>query len=154
MIDPRVQSLCDEFGVEIIPAHRYPEIGQTRAVRTILRIIRRHGEEHARWVLRTLVETSNNKAMIDETGLWAASDLVLAYWADLQADPEAWFQVWDQMSWISVGLRSATNVGGSARRGGRQPGGICDTMLAGKSSRRRYWPPALSRGRAPVNRAG
>lgn len=102
MIDSRVQSLCDEFDVEIIPAHRYPEIGQTRAVKTILRIIRRHGEEHARWVLRTLVETSNNKAMIDETGLWAASDLVLAYWADLQADPEAWFQVWDA---VPVGRR-------------------------------------------------
>ncbi len=79
MIDTRVQALCDEFGIEIIPAHRYPEIGQTRAVKTILRIIRRYGEDHARWVLRTLVETSNNKALIDETGLWAASDLVRAY---------------------------------------------------------------------------
>lgn len=102
MIDPRVQALCDEFGVEIIPAHRYPEIGQTRAVRTILRIIRRYGEDHARWVLRTLVETSNNKALIDETGLWAASDLVRAYWDELQADPEAWFEVWDN---VPVGKR-------------------------------------------------
>lgn len=102
MIDPRVQALCDEFGVETIPAHRYPEIGQTRAVKTILRIIRRYGEDHARWVLRTLVETSNNKALIDETGLWAASDLVRAYWDDLQADPEAWFEVWDS---VPVGRR-------------------------------------------------
>lgn len=102
MIDSRVQALCDEFGIEIIPAHRYPDIGQTRAVKTILRIIRRYGEDHARWVLRTLVETANNKALIDETGLWAASDLVRAYWADLQADPEGWFQVWDS---VPVGLR-------------------------------------------------
>ncbi len=102
MIDTRVQALCDEFGIEIIPAHRYPEIGQTRAVKTILRIIRRYGEDHARWVLRTLVETSNNKALIDETGLWAASDLVRAYWDDLQADPEAWFEVWDS---VPVGKR-------------------------------------------------
>ncbi len=102
MIDTRVQALCDEFGIEIIPAHRYPEIGQTRAVKTILRIIRRYGEDHARWVLRTLVETSNNKALIDETGLWAASDLVRAYWDDLQVDPEAWFEVWDS---VPVGKR-------------------------------------------------
>lgn len=102
MIDPRVQSLCDEFGIEIIPKHRYPEIGQTRAVKTILRIIRKYGEDHARWVLRTLVETSNNKALLDEAGLWAASDLVLAYWDDLQADPTAWFEIWDS---VPVGQR-------------------------------------------------
>lgn len=97
MIDPRVQALCDEFSIEIIPGHRYPELGQTRAVKTIQRIIRRHGEDHARWVLRTLAETSNNKMLIDETGLWAASDLIRAYWDELQADPEAWFQVWDTL---------------------------------------------------------
>lgn len=102
MIDPRVQAICDEFGVEIIPPHRYPELGQTRAVKTILRIIRKHGLDHMRWVMRTLVETSNNKALIDETGLWAASDLVIAYRQDLERDPSAWFEVWDQ---VPVGQR-------------------------------------------------
>lgn len=102
MIDPRVQALCDEFDVEIVAAHRYPELGQTRAVKTILRILRRHGEDHARWVLRTLTETANNKAMLDEAGLWAASDLVLAYWGDIQTDPSAWFEVWDS---VPVGRR-------------------------------------------------
>lgn len=102
MIDPRVQALCEEFGIEIIPGHRYPEIGQTRAVKTIARILKRYGLEHTRWVLRTLVETANNKAMLDEAGLWAASDLVTAYWPDLNNDPEAWFQVWDS---VPVGRR-------------------------------------------------
>lgn len=94
-IPPAVQSLCDEFSIEIIPAHRYPEIGQTRAVKTIQRIMRRFGEEHARWVIRTLSETANNKACLDEAALWTASDLVRAYWTDILADPETWFQVWD-----------------------------------------------------------
>lgn len=102
MIDPRVQALCDEFSIEIISAHKYPEIGQTRAVKTILRIIRKYGEDHARWVLRTLVETANNKALLDETCLWAVSDLVLAYWEDIQADPTSWFEVWDS---VPVGRR-------------------------------------------------
>lgn len=97
-----IRRLCEEFGIEIIPARRYPEIGQTRAVETLVRILRKHGEDHLRWVLRTLAETANNKAMIDETGLWAASDLVLAYWHDLQADPAAWFEVWDT---VPVGRR-------------------------------------------------
>ena len=96
MTDTRVQALCDEFGIEIIPAHRYPVLGQTRATRTMERIMRRRGEDHLRWVLQTLAETSNNKALVDETGLWAASDLVLAYWEELQADPETWFQAWDE----------------------------------------------------------
>ena len=95
MSDQRVIGLCREFGIEIIPPHRYPVLGQTRATRTMERILRRHGEDHLLWVIRTLAETANNKALLDETGLWATSDLVLAYWDDLQADPEAWFQAWD-----------------------------------------------------------
>ncbi len=102
MIDPRVQALCDEFGVEIIPPHRYPELGQTRAVKTMLRILRKRGEDHMRWVMRTLVETSNNKALLDESGLWAASDLVLAYRDAIEENPSAWFEVWDS---VPVGLR-------------------------------------------------
>lgn len=97
-----VEALCAEFSIEIIAAHRYPVIGQTRAVKTMIRILRRFGEDHLRWVLRTLTETSNNKCLLDEQGLWAASDLVRAYWPEIQADPEAWFQVWDQ---IPVGRR-------------------------------------------------
>ena len=102
MPDPRVSALCREFGIEIIPPHKYPEIGQTRATGSIERIIRKYGEDHTRWVLRTLAETANSKALLDETGIWAASDLVLAYWTELQDDPEAWFQVWDA---APVGLR-------------------------------------------------
>lgn len=102
MIDLRVQSICDEFGLRIIPPHRYPDIGETRAPKTILKIIRKRGEDHARWVIRTIMETANNKTLADEMALWAISDLVLAYWDDIQADPEAWFEVWDS---VPVGRR-------------------------------------------------
>lgn len=102
MIDQRVVDLCGEFGLRIIPPHRYPEIGETRAPKTILKIIRKGGMERARWVIRTIMETSNNKALADETGLWATFDLVCAYWQDIQEDPEAWFQVWDS---VPVGRR-------------------------------------------------
>lgn len=102
MIDPRVQDLCDEFGLRIIPPSRYPDIGETRAPKTILKIIRKHGMDHARWVIRTVMETANNKTLADETALWAISDLVVAYWEDMQGDPEAWFEVWDS---VPVGRR-------------------------------------------------
>ncbi len=101
-VPEHVQRMCEEFGIRIVPKHQYPAPGETRAVATIDRIWRKHGEEHLRLVLTTLVETSNNKALIDETGLWAASDLVRAYWDDLQVDPEAWFEVWDS---VPVGKR-------------------------------------------------
>lgn len=94
-IHPLVQALCLEFGLRIVPAHRYPDLGETRAPKTILKIIRKRGMDHARWVVRTIMETANNKALADEMGLWAVSDLVMAYWTDIQTDPEAWFEVWD-----------------------------------------------------------
>ncbi len=77
-MDSRVVALCAEFDVEVIDGKRYPEPGQTRATATIRRIIDRHGEPHARLVLCILAEGRGNHALIDETSLWAVSDLVLA----------------------------------------------------------------------------
>lgn len=95
-IPAQVFALCDEFSIEIIAGHSYPQIGQTRAVATMARIFRRYGEDHLRWVLRTLTETANNKVLLDEPGLWAASDLIRAYGDVIEADPEAWFRCWDE----------------------------------------------------------
>jgi hypothetical protein len=102
MIDPRVQSLCDEFGVTIIPATAYPQGRQTRAVKTVERIIRRHGESHMRLVMTVLVDTSNNAVLIDEVGLWAASDLVRAYADVVETDMSGFLEVWDQtpVGWL------------------------------------------------------
>lgn len=91
-----IRAVCDEFGVEIIDGYKYPEIGQTRATVTMERILGHFGADHLRWVMRTLTETANNKALLDEVGLWAASDLIRAYSDVIEADPEAWFEVWDR----------------------------------------------------------
>lgn len=97
MPDPRVAALCAEFGVEIVGKSRYPEPGQTRAPETIARILRRHGEAHVRLVLTTLRETSNNAALLDEVGLWAASDMIRA-WPDLvEHHASDWLALWDRM---------------------------------------------------------
>lgn len=96
MIDPRVKALCEEFGVRIVPANVYPEPRETRAVKTLSRILRRHGEAHLRMVMMTMTETANNCALMDESGLWSCSDLVRAYADAIEADPEAWFAVWDE----------------------------------------------------------
>ena len=97
MIDPRVASLCAEFNVEIVGKSRYPEPGQTRAPETISRILRRHGEEHVRLVLTTLRETANNHALLDEVGLWTASDMVRACPEVIEKQADEWLACWDAM---------------------------------------------------------
>lgn len=94
MTDPRVQSLCDEFEVLIVPKSVYPGVGETRAVGTLSKIIGRHGMEHARLVMTTLAETENNKAALDASAFGAASDLIRAKpeWVE---DASKWLSVWD-----------------------------------------------------------
>lgn len=76
---PDAEAILGEFGIEIIPANVVPQAGQTRAVVTVSRIIKRYGVEHARMVIMTLTETANNKARLSETAIWATSDVILAF---------------------------------------------------------------------------
>jgi hypothetical protein len=94
MIDPRVQALCDEFDIRIVPKSDYPRPGETRAVGTLLKIISRHGMEHARLVMSTLAETENNKLSLEAAAFGAASDLIRAKpeWVE---DASKWLAVWD-----------------------------------------------------------
>lgn len=94
-IPPKVLDLCREFSIEIIPGHKYPEGRQTRAVSTLNRIYSRYGEDHLRWVLRTLAETSNNHTEINEFSLWAASDLLRACRPIVESEPSKWLEVFD-----------------------------------------------------------
>lgn len=94
---PHIVRLCDEFGIRLIDPRRYPEVGETRAVATLDRIYRRHGEAHLRLVLTTLAETANNKVLLDEVGLWMASDMIRACARLLEDRADDWLQTWDAM---------------------------------------------------------
>jgi hypothetical protein len=95
LIDPRVQTLCTEYGIEIVGINRHPDIGQTRAVNTLNRIMRRHGEDHLRLVLSTLTETANNKGLLTDGLLWATSDMVRACRAVIEERAGDWLDLWD-----------------------------------------------------------
>lgn len=97
MIDPRVQALCDEFGIEVIEATAYPKLGQTRAHNTIKNMIDRLGHDHTRMVMMTLAETQNNKALLDETGLWMCSDMVRKFGPEIEKNASLWLEAWDKM---------------------------------------------------------
>ena len=109
-----IQRLCGEFGIRIVDRHRYPAIGETRAVETLARICRRHGEAHLRLVLSTLAETANNKVLLDEVGLWMASDMVRRNAALIEDRASEWLELWDampvgQLQYVAQDLRGVVS---------------------------------------------
>lgn len=104
----RVVAICSEYGVKVIDRHRYPDIGETRAVETMARIMRRYGEGHLRLVLTTLAETANNRACLDEAGLWATSDMLRAWTGLVETRMGDWLDAWDR---FPVGPLQAANAG-------------------------------------------
>lgn len=94
-VPEHVRRMCDEFGVRIVEKHRYPGPGETRAVATLDRIWRKYGEDHLRLVLTTLVETANNKILLDEVGLWMASDMIRKCKPIIDERAGEWLDLWD-----------------------------------------------------------
>ncbi len=96
---PEALAIFAEYQIEVVPANVMPANGQTRAIATLDRIRKRHGEAHARFVVMTLAETANNKAFIDETSLWVVSDMVRAAAKNFPSlvdnDVSAWFAFFD-----------------------------------------------------------
>lgn len=92
-----VHDLCREFDIRIVPKHIYPVPGETRAIATMERILRKHGEGHLRFVLSTIAETKGAGGLLTEVTLWAVSDLVRAcpQWADERTSD--WLDAWDRM---------------------------------------------------------
>lgn len=90
-----------EHGIAVVPAHVMPAVGQTRAIVTLERIINRHGDDHARFVVMTLAETANNKGFIDETSLWVVSDMIRAAEKNfpelVTTNVTAWFSFFDTL---------------------------------------------------------
>ncbi len=103
---PEAEAIFAEHGIEVVPAHVMPAIGQTRAIATLNRIRNRYGDDHARFVVMTLAETANNKAFIDETSLWLVSDMMRAAaknFPDLMNNNvTAWFSFFDglPLGWL------------------------------------------------------
>ncbi|RZS82051.1 hypothetical protein EV217_2864 [Phyllobacterium myrsinacearum] len=95
--DQIVRAICAEYDVEIVPANVFPKPGQTRAVATMQGILKKFGEGHFRMVLTTLSETRDNNSLIDETSLWATSDLVRACPDWVENRTSEWLEWWDKI---------------------------------------------------------
>lgn len=64
---------------------------------SIARLIRNHGNAHARLVLTVLTECKGNNALIDEMGLNAISNLVLACNDMIEEDASAFLDLFDRI---------------------------------------------------------
>lgn len=96
---PEAVSLLEEFGITVVHPSAVPGVGQTRAIGTVERIRRRHGSPHARFVIMTLADSENNRNALQESTLWATSDLARfadrAYPALMTNRLSDWFKFWD-----------------------------------------------------------
>ncbi|TRB03460.1 hypothetical protein EXN61_21580 [Agrobacterium tumefaciens] len=105
---PRAEAIFAEHGIAVVPAHVMPAVGQVRSVSTLQRILKKRGEEHARFVVMTFAETENSKASINEYSLWAVSDLVLLAEKNfpelVTTDVESWFRFFDGLpfGWVQL----------------------------------------------------
>lgn len=97
MTEAIVRAICAEFDIEIVPAYVQPMAGQTRALRTLDRIMARHGEGHLRLVVSTLAETTGNQGFINEYSAWSVSDLIRANSEWIENHAEEWFKAWDSV---------------------------------------------------------
>lgn len=106
MKHPEAETLLAEFGIRIVPANVVPGPGETRAVANLQRIIDKRGMDHGRMVVMTLAETANSRAHINESALWAVSDLILLAEKNfphlVTTDVDAWFQFFDglPLGWL------------------------------------------------------
>jgi hypothetical protein len=76
---PALLALLAEFGVELVPLNR-KGVGprQTKAVRTLDRLLADHGAGHLRFVLTAIVETSpGSAAALMDDAIAAVSDMLI-----------------------------------------------------------------------------
>ena len=104
--------LCDEIGITIVPINVRRSIlgeAETCAERTIAKMIERHGAGHARFVLRTIVETVNNRRELVAPTIEAVSDVALAHpeWTDRAGD---WLDAFDALDLPALRSRARRNL--------------------------------------------
>jgi len=91
------ESLFAEIGIVVVPTNvRRSTLGELECCceRTVERLIEKHGVDHARFVLRTICETVNNKRELVAPTVYAVSDVALAHpnWAEHASE---WLDAFD-----------------------------------------------------------
>jgi hypothetical protein len=117
MIDhPEARAILAEFGIEAVHPSSHLKPGQTKAVASLQKIVRKRGYDHARFVIMTWSQTMIKKAPMDAATMWAISDAVVLVEKNfphlLNNDVETWFRFIDalQIGWIQEWAKSSDGV--------------------------------------------
>ncbi|WP_051230977.1 hypothetical protein [Kaistia adipata] len=83
----KIDRLCDQLGIKIVPYRKRRRPRQTHARQVMRRIVLKHGESHLIFVLRAILWSRNNTAELWSETILAVSDIVLDFpeWADARA---------------------------------------------------------------------
>lgn len=109
VLRPRsVNEICGDLEIEIVATAVRRGPGQSCAVKTMQRILDEFGEGHLIIVLRSVVETGNNKRELVAPVLWAISDLVRSQPAWV-ATGLPWLEAFDQIDLGDLHVRAKAN---------------------------------------------
>lgn len=103
-----VESICADVGITIIPCNQTGGPCKTKAANVLRRIMAQHGEGHTILVLRTIVESEGNEAMLTEPVLHGVSDVLLAHpgWGERGL---AWLEAFDDISLKELAAKAKAN---------------------------------------------
>jgi hypothetical protein len=78
-VTPQLASILADLEIEVVDIRVRREPGQTCATVTMERILAEHGPGHLTLVLRSIVETTNNRRELVAPVILAISDLILSH---------------------------------------------------------------------------
>lgn len=112
-------TICESIDppVRIIEPHTTRTPGTTKCGRVLDRILDKHGDEHTTLLLRTLMESQNNRMALVEPVIWALSDVMLANprWP---AKGLAWLDAFDTIDLCDIWARAKEANGAPPERHG------------------------------------
>jgi hypothetical protein len=103
-----VESICADLGITIIPCNVTLGPMLTRAPNVLRGILAKHGEGHLILVLRTIVESEGNEAMLVEPVIYAISNILAAHpaWGECGL---AWLEAFDSIKLKELAATAKAN---------------------------------------------
>lgn len=113
----RLASICDELGIRLIPPNVNRSPGASKCGNVMERILRTYGEGHLILLLRTVMESENNRMALVAPVIWALSDVMQANprWPDRGLE---WLEAFDAIDLCEIWARAKLANGAPPERHG------------------------------------
>ncbi|HVI27513.1 hypothetical protein [Hansschlegelia sp.] len=101
----KIDVLCSQLGIRIVPRSRRCRPRETRARRALTKLVANQGEGHVIFVLRTIVQSTENRASLWSETIMAVSDIVRLR-PDLANRGGAFMEAFDRIALEDVRARA------------------------------------------------